>query len=43
MKPLKLEIKVSPIFLYIQGEFDHLIQVDALNIIGSSNMHTTTH
>jgi len=43
MTPLKLEIKFTPIFFYDHGEFDHLNQVDTLNIIGFSNIHTTTH
>jgi len=42
IETLRLETIVSPIFLHEQGEFDHLIQVDTLYIIGSSNIHTTT-
>jgi len=42
LTPVRLETKASPIFLKGQPEFDRLIQVDTVNIIGSSNMHTAT-
>jgi hypothetical protein len=43
LTPLRLENKEPTIFLYGQGEFDPLIQVHTLNIIGSYNMQTTTN
>jgi len=43
LTPLRLETNASQIFLYGQGEFVPFIQVESLNIIGSSNMHTATY
>ena len=42
MTPLRLGIEILVIFLYDQEELEHIIEVHTLNIIGCSNIHTTT-
>jgi len=43
MAPLSLEPKTSPRFFKYHWESHPIIQVDTLNITGSSNLHTSTH